>query len=80
MIDQATAAVAEDGAEAVVPGCMSLAYMQVHDKVAAELGVPFLDPLAISLETATMWARHGIQHSPITYPSFDCARYQTLFD
>jgi allantoin racemase len=80
MIDEATAAVVEDGAEAVVPGCMSLAYMQVHNEISAEVGVPFLDPLAISLETATTWARQGIRHSSVTYPPFDDARYETLFD
>ena len=80
MIDEATAAVEDDGAEAVVPGCMSLAFMQVHNDIASELGVPFLDPATISLETATMWGRHGIQHSRLSYPSFDDSRYETLFD
>lgn len=71
MVEAATAAVEEDGAEAIIPGCMSLAYMQVHDDIADELGVPFLDPVAVSLETASTWARHDITHSPVTYPPFD---------
>lgn len=80
MVQEAHNAVEEDGAEAVIPGCMSLAFMQVHDEVAAELGVPFLDPVSISLETAAMWARHGINHSRLTYPPFDASRYDTLFE
>jgi allantoin racemase len=71
MVDAATLAVEEDGAEAVVPGCMTLAFMQVHDRIADELGVPFLDPVAISLETAASWARHGISHGPKSYVPFD---------
>lgn len=80
MVREAEAAVTEDGAEAVVPGCMSLAFMQIHDQVAAELGVPFLDPVRISLETAAMWANHGLTHSRRTYPKFSEDREQTLFD
>lgn len=61
-------AVKEDGAEVVVPGCASLSFMQAHEDLTESLGVPFLDPVRISLATAELWARHGISHSPIAYP------------
>jgi allantoin racemase len=80
MIDVATDAVERDGAEAVIPGCMSLAFIQVQDRIADELGVPFLDPVAISLEMASTWARHDITHSRLTYPEFDRDRHGTIFD
>ncbi|WP_232700631.1 aspartate/glutamate racemase family protein [Halobacterium wangiae] len=67
MIRIGRVAVEEDGADALVPGCMSLAFMQAGDEIGEELGVPFVDPVAISLETATTWARHGLTHSPTTY-------------
>lgn len=63
------AAVDEDGAEALVPGCMSLAFARIHERIAADLAVPFLDPVTIGLETAALWARHGITQSPAAYPS-----------
>lgn len=69
MVDTGRLAVEEDGAEALIPGCMSLAFMQVHEDVGSRLGVPLLDPVAIVLEQAAMWARHGIAQSGDTYPS-----------
>lgn len=80
MAREAEATVAEDGAEAVIPGCMSLAFMQVHDSVAADLGVPFLDPVRISLGTAAMWAEQDITHSRLTYPAFSEERAAGLFE
>lgn len=80
MVREATNAVAEDGAESVIPGCMSLAFMQVHDHVADGLGVPFLDPVRTSLGTAAMWAKQDLRHSPITYPAFPEEREASLFE
>lgn len=68
MATEGRAAVEEDGAEALFPGCMSLAFAQQHEAVQSELGVPFLDPAALSLEQAATWARQGITQSPETYP------------
>jgi allantoin racemase len=80
MVTEAERAVTEDAAESVIPGCMSLAFMQVHDRVADGLGVPFLDPVRISLGTAAMWADYGLDHSRITYPAFSAEREASLFE
>lgn len=80
MIKAGRDAVDEDGAESLIPGCMSLAFMQAHGEVQSELPVPVLDPATISLETAEMWARHDIRPSRVSYPKFDQSRYATLFD
>ena len=77
---EAKTAVEKDGAESVIPGCMSLAFMQVHDRVADDLGVPFLDPVRISLWTAAMWAEQGLCHSQVTYPAFSERREASLFE
>lgn len=69
MVETGRLAVEEDGAEALIPGCMSLAFMQVHDEIADRLGVPLLDPATVVLEQATAWGRHGIAQSKSTYPS-----------
>jgi len=68
MVETGRLAVEEDGAEALIPGCMSLAFMQVHDEVADRLGVPLLDPATVVLEQAATWGRHGIAQSAATYP------------
>jgi len=71
MITAGRAAVADDGAEALVPGCMSLSFMRIHDEIAEAVGVPFVDPVTVGLETASTWARHNITHSRASYPSAD---------
>lgn len=62
-------AVEEDGAEALIPGCASLSFMQAHGDLTEALGVPFLDPVRIGLATAELWAKHGITHSRAAYPA-----------
>lgn len=78
MIETGRAAVEEDDAQALVPGCMSLAFMQVHDEIASALGVPFVDPVTVSLETASLWARHGLTQSPVAYPAADRSKLSAL--
>lgn len=74
------AAVDKDGAEALVPGCMSLAFARIHEQIADDLSVPFLDPVTIGLETAALWARQGITQSPAVYPSPNRDKLTALFD
>lgn len=78
MIAAGERAVTEDGAEALVPGCMSLSFMQVHDEISNALGVPFIDPVSVGLETASFYARHGITQSPVSYPRLSTARIDAL--
>lgn len=80
MIATSRLAVEEDGAESVIPGCMSLAFMRAHEAVQSAVSVPVLDPAAIALETAETWARHEIRPSRLSYPRFDGSPYDTLFD
>lgn len=75
MIEVGHRAVTEADADVLFPGCMSLAFMQVHEEVESELPVPFLDPATLALETAETWARHGISQSPSAYPN---PRYEKL--
>lgn len=69
MVKTGHSAISEDGAEVLIPGCMSLAFMQVHERIESQLGVPFLDPATIALEQAVTWGRHGITQSKATYPA-----------
>jgi len=78
MIAVGEAAIESDGAEALVPGCMSLSFTQVHDRISDVLGVPFLDPVTLGLETAALYARHNITQSPTTYPKADRSKLDGL--
>jgi allantoin racemase len=59
----------EDGAELIFPQGVTM--VPVHypaTNIAQELGVPVLDALAISIQTAEMMVRTGLRHSPLSYP------------
>lgn len=67
-LEAARRAVAE-GAELIFPQGVTM--VPVHysaREFAEELGVPVLDPLAISIQTAEVMVRTGLRHSPLTYP------------
>ncbi|HWP57931.1 MAG TPA: aspartate/glutamate racemase family protein [Candidatus Acidoferrales bacterium] len=68
-LDLARELIDDCGAEIIVP--MGVTMVPVHYAAAefsAELGVPVLDALAASIQTAEMMVRMGVTHSPKTYP------------
>jgi allantoin racemase len=59
----------QDGADLIIP--MGVTMVPVHcsaTDIAAELGVPVLDALATSIQTAEVMVRIGVTHSTRTYP------------
>ncbi|MBI4522187.1 MAG: hypothetical protein HY695_00050 [Deltaproteobacteria bacterium] len=59
----------EADAEIIVPMGVTMVPVQYSPaEFAAELGVPVLDALATSIQTAEMMVRMGVTHSPRTYP------------
>jgi allantoin racemase len=59
----------QQGAEIIVPMGVTMVPVQYSAaEFAAELGVPVLDALATSIQTAEMMVRMGVTHSPKTYP------------
>jgi len=68
-LDAARRLIDEAGCEIIVP--MGVTMVPVHysaREFSAELGVPVLDALATSIQTAEMLVRMGITHSYRTYP------------
>jgi allantoin racemase len=61
-------ALQEDGADVLVPGCMSMAFLGIAEDVQRELGVPVLNPAAVALKTAETFVRLGLSHSKKAYP------------
>ena len=58
----------ETGAECIVPlGGEIIPYTVDPRDLEAEIGVPVLNPKAIGIRTAEMYAQLGMTHSPITY-------------
>lgn len=58
-----------DGAEIIFPqGVTMVPTHYAAREVSAEIGIPVLDALAISIQTAEMLVRTGLSHSPLSYP------------
>ena len=59
----------DDGAEIIFPQGVTMIPVHYSAKeIADEIGIPVLDALAISIQTAEMMVRTGLSHSPLSYP------------
>jgi allantoin racemase len=56
------------GADTVVLGCMSMAFLDLGPRIEAELGVPVVNPVQAALLIAEGRARFGLRHSKRAYP------------
>ena len=68
MAEAARLAVEEDGAEALILGCMSMAFHDVAQDIQAQVGVPVVNPAPVSVAMATMLARNRLTHSKKAWP------------
>lgn len=56
------------GADTLVLGCMSMAFLGVAEQLTEELGVPVLNPARVALKTAETLVSNSIAHSKKAYP------------
>ena len=68
MTEAARLAVEEDGAEALILGCMSMAFHDVAHDLQQRVGVPVVNPAPMSVAMATMLARNRLSHSKKAWP------------
>lgn len=61
-------ALEQDGADVLIPGCMSMAFLGIAEEVQKELAVPVLNPAAVALKTAELFVRLGLRTSKRAYP------------
>lgn len=61
-------AVEEDGADVLVLGCMSMAFLDVTRELQAMIGVPVVNPVTGALKTAEMVVGMDLAHSKAAYP------------
>jgi len=59
----------ENGAGAVVLGCMSMAFRTADTKW--DVGIPVINPLTAAIKVAESFVDMGIQQSRVTYPAAD---------
>jgi len=57
-----------EGADTLVLGCMSMAFLGVAERLSKELGVPVLNPALTGLKLAELLVGSGLSHSKRAYP------------
>jgi allantoin racemase len=58
----------EDGADVLVMGCMSMAFMSVERELSRRLDVPVVNPVLAALKTAETLLDLGLSHSRAAWP------------
>lgn len=56
------------GADTIVLGCMSMAFLGVAEQLSEELGVPVLNPARVALKTAELLVGARLSHSRRAFP------------
>jgi allantoin racemase len=69
IVEAGTRAVAEDGADILVLGCMSMAFLDVTCELQERIGVPVVNPVIAAQKTAEMVTFMGLSHSKTAYPA-----------
>jgi allantoin racemase len=59
----------EDGADVVVLGCTGLSHEVDVGSIAAETGVPVLDPFVVGIWNAVALVENRLTHSKVAYPN-----------
>jgi allantoin racemase len=68
-VEVARRAVADEGAQLIAPLGMSMVPVTLSAaELAAEVGVPVLDPLATAMRTAELLVASGVRNSRVAYP------------
>jgi len=68
MTTLARRAVNEDGADALVLGCMSMGFLEAHAEISSDAGVPVVNPVYAALRMAEALQGAGLRHSKRAYP------------
>jgi len=75
VIRESRKAIEEDGAEAIVFGCLGLA--GIGKEVQIRLGVPVIDPAFVSINMAELLIHSNLTHSKLTYRNPSKQKYYT---
>ncbi len=69
MLQAAQLARDSDGAEVVVLGCMTMAFLGEHRRLAGALGLPVVNPVQAALKLLEAQLAMGLAHSKRAYPT-----------
>jgi allantoin racemase len=65
IVDVGRRCIDEDGAQVIVLGCMSMAFLGIDGELQSRLGVPVVSPVIAALKSAETMLAHEISHSRI---------------
>lgn len=68
LIDAGRAAIQKDGADTLVLGCMSEAFLGFAEDMQKTLDVPVVNPVAVSVKLAELFLDARLSHSKRAYP------------
>lgn len=68
ILNESDKAIQEDGADVVVLGCMSMAFMGISDEIQENLRIPVVNPAIISLKVLESLLSANLTHSKKAYP------------
>ena len=68
MMEESQRAIGEDKADVIVLGCMSMAFMEVSDKMQESLVIPVVNPALAALKVLEGLVIAGLSHSKKAYP------------
>lgn len=69
MVRAAAEGLVRDGADVIILGCMSLAFLDIDVQLGAELGAPVVNPAKVALATAELLVRTRLAPSKLAYPT-----------
>jgi allantoin racemase len=58
----------EDGADVLILGCMSMAFLDPTPQLVSNLGIPVVNPVIAALKTAEFFLAHGLSQSRARWP------------
>lgn len=58
----------EDGADVLILGCMSMAFLDISHSIQKEVGIPVLNPAKLALKTLEGLVSINLSHSKKAYP------------
>jgi len=67
-IKQGKLAVKEDSVDAITYSCMSVAFLDIDEKLSDELRVPVINPAKAAVRMAETFVDFKMTHSKISYP------------
>lgn len=67
LIQAGRVSIESDGAEVLILGCMTLAFLDMAPRLSEELGVPVINPAQAGLKAAEMFCAMKISHSSMAY-------------